>query len=171
MLIWELRAEENAGDQEGMTQSGRVVEENRMHQGSCLCGVVKYRIESDLKAVVHCHCQFCRRAHGSAFTTLVFVPFAGLTIVAGAELIERYPVERLEADRCFCRKCGTRLYNYRPSSGMISIIAATLDTAEILRPIAHCNTESKCSWFEIKDELPQFPSSPGPGELGKLIAK
>jgi hypothetical protein len=142
-----------------------------MHSGSCLCGSVRYEIESDLKAVVHCHCQFCRKAHGAAFTTVLFMPFSRLAIVAGREFVERHHIEKLNSDRCFCRKCGTRLYNHQASSGMISLIAATLNTDEVLRPLAHFNTESKCSWFEIKDELPQFRSTPGSAELGKLLAK
>ena len=54
-----------------------------MHQGSCLCGSITYKIESDLKAVVNCHCSFCRKAHGGVFTPLLFISLAHLSIITG----------------------------------------------------------------------------------------
>jgi hypothetical protein len=141
-----------------------------MHQGSCLCESIQYEIESDLRAVVNCHCRFCSKAHGAPFTTLLFMPFAGMRVVAGAELIARHPSEKMEADRCFCGRCGTRLYNHAPKAGMISLVVATLKEGPALRPVAHINTESKCGWFQITDALPQFASIPGPVEFKQLLS-
>lgn len=141
-----------------------------MYQGGCLCGAIKYEIESDLKAVVNCHCGFCSKAHGAAFTTLLFVPLANLTITEGKESLKSYHVENLNADRCFCSKCGTRLYNSLPSLGRASVVVATLTMDEVLRPLAHVNTESKCSWFQVNDDLPQFLSGPSPDEFKELLS-
>jgi len=139
-----------------------------MHQGSCLCGSIRYVIDDDLKFVVNCHCRFCRKAHGAAFTTLLFMPFARLTVTQGPELLASYEIKAIGATRCFCSRCGTRLYNYAPSRGMISLVVASLDTDAALRPIAHFNVESKSSWHQIADGLPQFSSTPGPAEFEKL---
>jgi hypothetical protein len=141
-----------------------------MHQGSCLCESIQYEIESDLKAVVNCHCRFCSKAHGAPFTTLLFMPFADLRIVAGAEQVTRYYMERMKADRCFCAKCGTRLFNHAAQAGMISLVVATLKDGASLRPVAHINTESKCAWFQIADTLPQFASMPPPAQFRQLIS-
>jgi len=147
-----------------------MIQENEVHQGSCLCESVKYQIESDLKAIVHCHCRFCSKAHGAAFTTILFMPFADLTILKGAEFIERFHIEAVNADRCFCGRCGTRLYNHRPSTGSVSLVVATLNSVEVLRPVAHFNTESKCAWFQIQDELPQFLAAPAAAEFKQLMS-
>jgi hypothetical protein len=141
-----------------------------MHRGTCLCESIQYEIESDLKAIVNCHCRFCRKAHGAAFTPLLFAKYSNLRIVAGTEFVARYPVTNLNADRCFCAKCGTRLYNHAPSAGMISLVVATLDVDDVLRPIAHFNIESKCSWFHIADDLPRFSSMPTPAEFARLLS-
>ena len=141
-----------------------------MHQGSCLCGSICYQIESDLKAVVNCHCRFCSRAHGAAFTTLLFMPFANLTIVAGDDCIARYHIAAQNAHRCFCRSCGSRLYNHAPAAGMISLVVATLEAGALVRPLAHINVESKCDWFPIHDGLPQFASMPDPAEFRRLLS-
>lgn len=141
-----------------------------MHRGSCLCESIQYEIESDLKAVVNCHCRFCSKAHGAAFTTLLFAPYSSLRIVGGENLIARYHMEQMNADRCFCSKCGTRLYNHAPAVGMISLVVATLKVDGPLRAVAHINTESKCSWYQITDDLPQFASTPPTAEFRRLLA-
>ncbi len=141
-----------------------------MHRGSCLCGGVTFEIDSDLKAIVNCHCRFCRKAHGAPFTPLLFMPFSKLAIRQGAELLARYHIERVDADRCFCARCGTRLYNHALARDMISLVVATLDTDQMLRPIAHVNTESKCPWLDINDGLPQFAAAPSRKEFVQLLS-
>ena len=44
-----------------------------MIYGSCLCGEVKYEISGEVGEIVHCHCQSCRKAHGSAFSSVASV--------------------------------------------------------------------------------------------------
>jgi hypothetical protein len=139
-----------------------------MHQGSCLCGSIRYVIDDDLKFIVNCHRRLCRKAHGAAFATLLFMPVAGFTVTQGQELFASYEIKAVDAVRCFCSRCGTRLYNYAPSRGMISLVVASLDTDVALRPIAHFNVESKSSWYSIADGLPQFSSVPGPAEFAQL---
>jgi hypothetical protein len=141
-----------------------------MHHGSCLCGSVKYSIDDDLKFVVNCHCRFCSKAHGAAFTTLLFMPFNKFEMVEGQALLASFEVKALNSLRVFCSQCGTRLYNHSPSKGMISLIVATLETDAELRPLAHINVASKCSWYRIADALPQFSSTPSPSDFGELRA-
>jgi len=141
-----------------------------MNQGSCLCGSIKYTIDDPLKRVVNCHCRFCGKAHGAAFTTLLFMPYAKLQLTDGQALLASYEVKAASAFRCFCSKCGTRLYNYLPSMGMISLVLATLDSHTGLRPIANINLESKCAWHPINDGLPQFLKAPSQSEFGLLLS-
>jgi len=140
-----------------------------MHRGSCLCGAVRFEIDSDLKAVVNCHCKFCRKAHGAAFATVLFMAFSQLRVTEGAELLGRYHIESMNADRCFCKTCGTRLFTHAPAVQMVSLAVAALDTDAPIAARAHVNTESKCTWYQINDALPQFPSVPPPAELKQLL--
>jgi|ERR1700679_3022901 hypothetical protein len=141
-----------------------------MHHGSCLCGSVKYSIDDDLKFVVNCHCRFCSKAHGAAFTTLLIMLFDKFEVIEGQTLLCSYEVKALNSLRVFCSRCGTRLYNHSPSKGMMSLVAATLDTDAKLRPLANINVGSKCSWYRIADDLPQFSSAPSSAEFGRLLS-
>jgi hypothetical protein len=141
-----------------------------MHGGSCLCGSIKYRIDDPVRFVVNCHCRFCSKAHGAAFTTLLIMPFNRFEVVEGQTLLSSYEVKALNSFRVFCSRCGTRLYNHSPSKGMMSLIAATLDSQAQVRPLANINLGSKCSWHRVADELPQFISTPSPSEFEQLLA-
>jgi hypothetical protein len=75
--------------------------------GSCLCGSVKYSIDSDLKFVVNCHCRFCSKAHGAAFTTLLIMPFNKFEVLEGQSLLSRYEVKALNSLKVFLvQHCG-----------------------------------------------------------------
>jgi hypothetical protein len=141
-----------------------------MHQGSCLCGAIKYAVDDSLKFVINCHCRFCSRAHGAPFTTLLLMPFSKFELLEGRELLAGYEVKSIGAVRCFCSQCGTRLYNYSPSRGMISLIVATLDANPEIRPVANINTGSKCSWHQIVDALPEFSATPSQSEFAQLLS-
>lgn len=140
-----------------------------MRQGSCLCESVRYQVDGNVKAVVNCHCQFCRKAHSSEFVALLITSTSNFRITFGTKLVEKYYVKNLNTHRCFCSKCGTRLYNDIQDRGLVSVAVATLDAGEAITPIAHVNTESKNSEFEIADKLPQFLSEPTLEEFGELV--
>ena len=41
-----------------------------MIKGSCMCGKVTYVIKGEIGDITHCHCTTCRKAHGSAFSSV-----------------------------------------------------------------------------------------------------
>ena len=55
--------------------------------GSCLCGQVRYEIRSEVKAVAHCHCRMCQKAHGAAFGSYGSVPLEDFEITRGREFV------------------------------------------------------------------------------------
>ena len=127
--------------------------------GRCLCGAVRYELAGDLPALVNCHCQFCRRAHGAAFVTIAWVPARRLAFTAGEDLLERYA--SAGGYRAFCRRCGTRLYSgLEDDERYVSLIVGTLEDQDHAGPALHLNLESKAPWYEIHDDLPQYLRSP-----------
>jgi len=131
-----------------------------MLEGSCLCGAVRYRIDAALGAIHHCHCSRCRKAHGAAFSTFASVPADRVRFVAGEDRVRRFrsspPVER-----SFCEVCGSNLtfrFDGLPETTWIAV--ASLDGDPGARPSGHIFAASKAEWFEISDDLPQWPEYP-----------
>lgn len=131
-----------------------------MHTGHCLCGEIRYEIEGEIGPAVHCHCRYCRRAHGAAFATVAMVPSSALRFVAGSDRLKELQTAGV-GRRAFCERCGTRLYN-RPESapGLTMLVVSSLDDESDVRPTMHVNLESKAPWYEIRDELPCFEGLP-----------
>ena len=127
--------------------------------GRCLCGRIRYEITGELPPLVNCHCQFCRRAHGAAFATVCWLPSSAFRFLSGEEAVRRYA--RAGGFRCFCEDCGTRLFNgLLTGDGFISLVVASLDEEPERGPIMHINLESKATWYEVRDDLPQHEALP-----------
>ena len=41
--------------------------------GSCLCGSINYKSNSDPLVIQNCHCDQCRKATGSVYFTNLFI--------------------------------------------------------------------------------------------------
>jgi len=136
-----------------------------MQTGQCYCGQIRFEVEA-IGPLVNCHCRFCRRVHGAAFVTAGIVATDALHFTAGEELVRRFPSE--EGSRFFCSNCGSRLFN-RPASneGITMLLVSTLDAEPAGAPVMHVNVESKAPWYEIRDDLPQYPGLP-PGAAATL---
>jgi hypothetical protein len=146
--------------------SGRRPDE-RVKTGRCYCGAVQFEIVS-LGALVNCHCRFCRRVSGAAFTTVALVPTSDLHFTAGEEVVRRCASG--EGSRFFCSECGTRLFNRPASTEEITmLVVGTLDDEPASPPVMHINVESKAPWYAILDDLPQHPGLPG--EATKILSR
>lgn len=139
-----------------------------MRTGSCLCGQVKYEVDDELDVVVNCHCQYCRLAHGAEFVPVAMLPAEKLNVIEGGEFLGKYEVMSVSAFRCFCAKCGTRLFNHSPSFNFISLVTATLSESEGLQPVANVNMESSNPNFIQSNGLSNFDKVPASDELRNL---
>jgi hypothetical protein len=84
---------------------------------------------------------------------------AEFRLISGEEAVEEYRTS--EGFRCFCRRCGGRLFNRPLSTGkFLSLVIATLDDEPEQRPVMHINVESKARWYDILDDLPQHDVLP-----------
>ncbi len=130
-----------------------------VRSGGCYCGTVRYDLAGDLGVVANCHCRNCRRAHGSAFSTVTLVSNADFRVAAGEESVREYQTGT--GSRFFCGRCGGRLFNRAASMpGLTTLVIATLDEEPTEPPQIHINVESKAPWYEILDGRPEFQALP-----------
>lgn len=131
-----------------------------MHNGSCLCGTVRYEIRGELGDGVYCHCSRCRKANGSAFAANAPVAAKDFVVVAGASSLKTFRTEA-GVERLFCSNCGSPIISRRDSMpDVVRVRLGTLDTPPEAAPRAHIFVGSKAAWFEIHDDLPQFVERP-----------
>jgi len=130
-----------------------------MIRGSCLCKRVRFEIQGKPGPTSHCHCSMCRKATGAAFGTYAEVKIENLKIVSGAELIMRYRSSP-GVERTFCARCGSTLqFVSEKNPGKVEVALGTLDDDPGIPVLRHIFVASKAPWFEITDDLPQFPGS------------
>lgn len=131
-----------------------------MHEGSCLCGAVKYEVRGAIGSVVLCHCSRCRKANGSAFASNAPVAAADFRVVEGEASLKSFRTAE-GVHRMFCSVCGSPIFSHRQSTPeTLRIRIGTLDTTLSTKPVAHIFVGSKAEWFEIHGELPQHHERP-----------
>ena len=97
--------------------------------GKCVCGAVRYTIQTDKKEVGACHCEMCRAWSGGVFIGLQAAPRD--VAWEGEENLTIYKSSPW-AERAFCGTCGASMF-YRvtapgPHQGQLHIGAGTLDS-------------------------------------------
>ncbi len=129
--------------------------------GSCACGKVTFEYEGAPLRMLNCHCSRCRRARSAAHTTNIFVPLDKFRFRRGEELVRDF---HLPGARyfgvAFCSLCGGDVPRKSIERKVAVVPAGTLDSDPGVRPSAHIFVGSKAVWFEITDDLPQFPEMP-----------
>jgi len=121
-------------------------------EGGCLCGAVRYTVNSEPVVTLHCHCSDCRKATGAPFSTWAVFPRMALNWP------QREPRRVPHADRLrlFCPDCGTPI-GMLPTedAAIIAITAGTLDRPETLKPVCHTWVEDQLPWVHTSDGLPR----------------
>ena len=117
--------------------------------GSCLCGSVRFEVRGPMREVLICHCKQCRRQHGhaAAYTNAPaekfrFLEQRGLAWHRSSE----------EAERGFCRECGSSLFWRRIGARSLSVTAGSLDEPTGLACGAHLFTAYKGDYYEIGED-------------------
>ena len=135
--------------------------DNKITNGGCLCGAVRYEVVGPLRDVVNCHCSMCQRLHGNfgphskaRKTNITVTKDDGLAWYKTSEI----------AQRGFCRNCGSGLFWEPFELDATGIIAGTLDGPSELKTIGHIFVSEKSDFYEIDDNMPQFDGS-SDGEL------
>lgn len=119
--------------------------------GGCICGDVRFVVESEPLTIYACHCTHCQRSSGTAFTMSMLIDRAFLSVTRGEPT--QYVVQfaaGLPATGLMCGSCGTRLWRAgRKNANLIILRAGTLDQTSWLRPVAHLWTRSAQPWLAL----------------------
>lgn len=127
-----------------------------MLTGSCLCGRVAYEADAEIDGVIHCHCETCRKAHGSAFSSLAGVPRDRFRWVRGEELLKAFESSPGKVRR-FCGECGSQITAERAGKDTIMLRLGCLDTGIEAGHQWHIWRSDGASWYDPAVAAPEFP--------------
>jgi hypothetical protein len=123
--------------------------------GGCLCGLVRYELQSAPSDCGWCHCRTCQLNSGAPAMAFASVKEGDWQPTSGKEAIKTIRSSNF-GHRSFCRECGTPLHvkvDHQPETIDFSIV--TLDDPNAIAPEFHIFWGSKVDWFNPGDDLPK----------------
>ena len=122
--------------------------------GRCLCGRIAYRAMAAPLWQMHCHCESCRRATASGFTSFFAIADGFWRWTAEEPALFR---SSPGVERRFCSTCGTQMaYRSTAAPAEMHFYAATLDDPARYCPTAHDQSAERLPWVVLCDGLMQM---------------
>jgi hypothetical protein len=134
-----------------------------IHEGGCLCGAVRYQVTDEPFWAGVCHCTFCKKRTGSAFSLEAYFDESAVQTKSGA--LKTYEFRSDESNRWlkteFCSTCGTTvsfITEFFPGSRLIAV--GTFDDPNWIEPEVHVWTRSAAHWMAFPADVPVFETVP-----------
>lgn len=131
-----------------------------IHEGGCLCGNARYQTVGEPVMATICHCRFCQRRTGSAFSEPVFFTTERVKFSGGP--FATYEHRSDESGRWlrmqFCPRCGTTLsWTAQRRPGIHGINGGTFDDPDWVQVVRkHIWTRSARRWIVIPADVECF---------------
>ena len=132
-----------------------------VHTGGCQCGAVRYALYAEPLNPHICHCRMCQKAVGNYFAVYASVAFSDFAWTRGTP---GFWNSSEQAERGFCRDCGTPLSFRYVVRDRITVALGTLDDPTRVPPIRSFGGEARMPFFA---DLATLPSSTTEGDFAK----
>ncbi len=129
--------------------------------GGCLCGAIRYRVDTPLKNISACHCTHCRRISGAGASYNAVLPSSALTITSGTPRVYRDTAQSGNIlFRKFCENCGSSLFSQREKMPEMTVLkVGTLDDASGLKLAMNIWTDSALPWMHLDPAVERHPQN------------
>lgn len=136
----------------------------RILNGGCHCGAVRYSLNGEALTHALCHCSDCRKHAGAPFVSWAMFVAECVSVTKGE--VKTYQSSE-HGRREFCANCGTGLFykNATALPNIIDIQTGTLDDPDALPALCHVQTAERVSWLKNLHTLPEFERYPPVGGL------
>jgi hypothetical protein len=126
-------------------------------EGSCACGVVRYRLTGEPLFTHCCHCLNCQRQTGSAFVINVLIEADRVAMLAGSPQPVDVPRDDGSTQRIYrCPNCQVAVFSEYGWPEVLFVRGGTLDEPSSVSPDVHIYTKSKLPWIELPESVPAF---------------
>ena len=127
-----------------------------MITGTCLCGGVQYTYAGEIRELVVCHCDMCKRAQGTPFATNAPIERAAFRLLCGEDLLKAY-FSSDKKKRVFCSNCGSPLYSERTDlPEIIRLRVGTVTSGHIPQPSYQAFCDFSAGWLTLNLDCPQY---------------
>jgi hypothetical protein len=128
--------------------------------GGCLCGAIRYTSSAEPVMQAVCHCRNCQKQAGSAFSIIVGVPEAALSVEGKTTDYHDSGDSGGAVLRQFCGTCGSPLFSrVAAAPGLVFVKAGTLDDVEGFAPQVQVWAKSRQPWVDL-GAMPSFDTVP-----------
>lgn len=131
--------------------------------GGCQCGAVRYQLLERPNNACLCHCRMCQKQFGNFFGAFAGV-HADLFRVTRGKIAWFKSSD--DAERGFCRNCGTPLIYKALSRPYISVSIGSLDRHSEIKPEFQYGMEAREPWFAELEGLPGTLTGEGDNGVG-----
>ncbi len=127
--------------------------DEKIIEGGCVCGAVKYIISEKPLFTQACHCKDCKVITGSSYVVNTSVFESSLKITGELSKCELIAGSGKKATVYFCKRCGVYIYtNYETAVGRLTVRTKTFSNPELYPPQAHIFLKDKDPWIKIVDQ-------------------
>lgn len=131
-------------------------------RGACVCGTVRFEMDSPSVWAWHDHSRASRRAHGAAYATYVGTWKSRFRLLEGEEALTDYADPETGTLRRFCSRCGAPVVFQRPHAPkMLNIPRALFETGVGREPRYHLHVEETPEWAHRCAKLRPLKGYPG----------
>lgn len=126
--------------------------------GSCLCGAVRYEVETPFARFAHCYCSRCRKTSGAGRSSNLVVAPGQLHWISGSELVRRYDLPSAQSfATAVCGRCGGPVPHLTRSGREAIVPAGSLDDEPPEGPALHAHWASRADWVaDDESHLPRW---------------
>ena len=127
------------------------------HQGACTCGAIRYRMTSAPLFVHCCHCTWCQRETGSAFSLNAMIESDRLELLQGEPVLVDTPSNSGKGQWIArCPHCQVALWSHYAGAGkaLAFVRVGTLAQPYRLPPDIHIFTSTKQPWLTLAPGIP-----------------
>lgn len=97
------------------------------YRGSCHCGKVSYKVETELEKVLSCNCSHCEKKG----LLLNFVEKEKFTLLSGEENLTEYFFNKKSIRHLFCNFCGVQSFAEGVTFPKVAINVRCLEDVDI----------------------------------------
>jgi hypothetical protein len=120
--------------------------------GSCLCGGVRFEVETPFEVITACHCTTCKKISGGGGTVNGRARTEGIRILQGADLLTTIQPDE-GSGKTFCSSCGSNVFGGGwPDWESSSVRLTTLDEPFAGKVDRHIFVRSLAPWEELPDD-------------------